>query len=93
MGNEDPTSNEAAASDGGVTSPESRLRGEALHGAEQGSAADHTDYERSRNPDAELRLDGEDDSLYSDGLDIGDDTATLAGTDGDSPKGAKGGTL
>jgi hypothetical protein len=35
-------------------------------------------------------LDGEDDSLYNDGLDIGDGTDTLAGTDGNSPKGIKG---
>ena len=32
----------------------------------------------------------EDGSLYNDGLDIGDDADTLAGTDGASPKGIKG---
>ena len=46
--------------------------------------------EKPRNPDTELRVDGEDDNLYSDGLDIGDDSETLAGTDGDRPKGING---
>jgi hypothetical protein len=67
-----------------------RLRGDALDGAEQKSSVDHADYEETRDPDAELRLDGEDDSLYSDGLDVGDDTETWAGTDGGAPKGIKG---
>ena len=53
-------------------------------------AADHVSYKKSRNPDAELHLDGEDDSLYNDGLDIGEDTDTLAGTDGKTPGGVKG---
>jgi hypothetical protein len=69
---------------------ESRLRGDALAGAEQKSSIEHPDYEQSRNPDTELRLDGEDDSLYSDGLDVGGDAETYAGTDGDSPPGMKG---
>lgn len=67
-----------------------RLRGAGLDGAEQKSSVAHTDYEETRNPDAELRLDGEDDSLYSDGLDVGDHTESYAGTDGDAPKGIKG---
>lgn len=68
---------------------EAHLRG-AVGGPEQRAAVDHTDYEKSRNPDSELRLDDEDDSLYSDGLDIGDDTEPLAGTDGDNLTGVKG---
>jgi hypothetical protein len=67
-----------------------RLRGAALDGAEQKSSVDHIDYEKGRNPDAELRLDGEDESLYSDGLDVGDDTESWAGTDGSAPQGIKG---
>jgi hypothetical protein len=64
---------------------ERRLRGAALKGAEQKSAADHTAYEERRNPDTELRLDGETDTLYNDGLDLEDDSGeTLAGTRGDS---------
>lgn len=75
---------------GGVAkSTDTRLRGGELGGAEQRSAVDHADYQKSRNPDIELHLDGEDDSLYSDGLDIGDDEP-LAGTDGNAPKGIKG---
>ena len=67
-----------------------RLRGAGLHGAEQRSSVEHGEYEASRTPDAELRLDGEDESLYSDGLDVGDDSESWAGTDGDAPKGIKG---
>ncbi len=69
---------------------DTRLRGGALDGAEQKSSVDHADYEETRDPDTELRLDGEDDSLYSDGLDVGDDTESWAGTDGGAPKGIKG---
>jgi hypothetical protein len=68
----------------------SRLRGAELEGADQKEAADHVSYKKSRNPDTELHLDGEDDSLYNDGLEIGDDTDTLAGTDGKTPGGVKG---
>jgi hypothetical protein len=67
------------------TASERKLRGTALKGSEQKSAADHTTYEEERNPDTELRLDDEKDSLYSDGLDVEDDSGeTLAGTRGDS---------
>ncbi|HEX4150816.1 MAG TPA: hypothetical protein VHY75_01265 [Steroidobacteraceae bacterium] len=65
--------------------PERKLRGGALKGSEQKSAADHTEYEEERNPDTELRLDDETDTLYKDGLDIEDDpSATPAGTRGGS---------
>ncbi|HLN48658.1 MAG TPA: hypothetical protein VK251_04045 [Steroidobacteraceae bacterium] len=73
-----------------ASAEESRLRGAELEGADQKIAADHVSYKKSRNPDTELRLDGEDDSLYNDGLDIGEDTDTLAGTDGKTPGGVKG---
>jgi hypothetical protein len=76
--------------DPGPNRAKSRLRGDALDGAEQKASVGHTEYEETRNPDAELRLDGEADSLYSDGLDVGDDTESYAGTDGDAPKGFKG---
>lgn len=71
-------------------SGEDRLRGASLGGAEQKCSVEHAYYEETRNPDTELRLDGEDDSLYSDGLDVGDDSESLAGTDGIAPKGIKG---
>jgi hypothetical protein len=69
---------------------DSRLRGAELEGADQKVAVDHVNYKKSRNPDTELHLDGEDDSLYNDGLDIDDDADTLAGTDGSTPGGVKG---
>jgi hypothetical protein len=68
-----------------ATSAERKLRGGALRGSEQKSAADHTTYEEGRNPDTELHLGDEPDSLYHDGLDVEDDSGeTLAGTRGDS---------
>jgi hypothetical protein len=42
-----------------------------------------------REPDSELRLDGEDDNLYNDDLDIGNDAEPLAGTDGNNKTGPK----
>jgi len=78
-----------SATDAAVTA-ETRLRGEALEGPEQRRNIEHAKYEKSRDPGVELRLDGEDDTLYADGLDIGDNSLTLAGTDGDRPKGIKG---
>jgi hypothetical protein len=69
---------------------EQRLRGADLTGAEQDSAADHEAHLKRRRPDAELRLDGETDELYQDGLEIDDDDETLAGTRGGGSAGAKG---
>ena len=53
------------------TSSERRLRGGDQH-------------EKRRDPDTELRLDDEEDTLYDDDLDIEDDDETLAGTRGPS---------
>jgi hypothetical protein len=61
-----------------------KLRGVALNGSEQRAAADHVEYETGRDPDTELHLDGEADTLYSDGMDLEEDFDTLAGTDGSS---------
>jgi hypothetical protein len=63
---------------------ESKLRGIALNGSEQKAAADYSEYERGRNLDTELRLDGESDTLYGDGIDIEGDFDTPAGTPGSS---------
>ena len=71
-------------------SSEARLRGDELASSEEKLAVDHVSYKKSRNPDTELHLNGEDDSLYDDGLDLDDDTDTLAGTDGGTPGGVKG---
>jgi hypothetical protein len=62
-----------------ATAGERRLRGSDLEGAENKSAADHDKYEKRRDPDTELRLDGDD------GLDTNDeDPDTFAGTRGKS---------
>jgi hypothetical protein len=61
-----------------------------LRGSELGARHDHLLAARKHNPDRELRLDGEPDTLYNDGLDIDGDSETLAGTDGLGPKGIKG---
>jgi hypothetical protein len=53
------------------------------------AVADHLDHRRKRNPDRELRLNGEIDTLYDDGLDLNSDDL-LAGTDGRGPKGIRG---
>lgn len=92
MSNQNSNSSEstAGATEKAANSKVTGLRGAALDGAEQRSAAEHADYEKSRNPDTELHLGGEDDALYNDGLDVGDDSEPLAGTDGNSPKGIKG---
>lgn len=64
-------------------SGESKLRGDALAGSEQKRAVDHTTYEKTRNPDAVLRVDDEDDTLYSDGLEVDEDAAPLGTPRGD----------
>ncbi|HEX3912405.1 MAG TPA: hypothetical protein VHW71_02760 [Steroidobacteraceae bacterium] len=63
-------------------SGESNLRGEALDGSERRKAADHTAFEKSRNTDSTLRLDGEEDTLYEDGLEVEDGSGPLTGKDG-----------
>jgi hypothetical protein len=80
MGNADTGSNEPDTVD---PSGENRLRGNALDGSEQKRAADHTAYEKKRNPDAVLRLDGEEDTLYEDGLDVDESAPALIVTPGD----------
>jgi hypothetical protein len=61
---------------------ESTLRGSALDGAEQKKSVAHVAFEKTLNTDATLRLDGEEDTLYDDGLEIDDDPAPLTGKDG-----------
>lgn len=83
MGTDKSNDNEEPAAD---TAADRRLRDDQfIQGPQAREAADHMEYEKTRNPDTELRLDGESDSLYDDGLDIGDDSDTLAGTHGGSP--------
>jgi hypothetical protein len=80
MGNETSASVQPTTDSGG----EDKLRGAALSGSELKDTADHSEYERGRNPDTGLRLDGETDTLFNDGIDIEEKFDTLAGTDGSS---------
>lgn len=62
---------------------ESTLRGSALDGSEQKKSVVHTAFEKTLNPDATLHLDGEEDTLYDDGLELDDDSSgPLTGKDG-----------
>jgi hypothetical protein len=71
--------------DGGVPideTGESTLRGPGLDGSEQKKSVAHMAYEKTRNTDTTLRLDGEEDTLYDDGLELEDDSKPLTGKDG-----------
>jgi len=57
---------------------ETKLRGARLKGSDQKDAVDHA----RTDPDAAVHLDGEEDTLYDDNLEIGDDSDTLMGTRG-----------
>ena len=81
MGNDNSPTDDRSTID---SAGERKLRGVVLNGSEQKAAADHVEYETGRNPDTELHLDGEADTLYSDGIDLEEDFDTLAGTDGSS---------
>jgi hypothetical protein len=63
-------------------SGESTLRGSALDGSEQEKSVAHTAFEKTRNTDSTLRLDGEEDTLYEDGLEVEDGSGPLTGKDG-----------
>ena len=82
MGNANSSSDDKSTP---ATAAELRLRGDALEGSEQKNSVEHAKYEKTRGPDTELRLDGEEDTLYDDGLDVeNDESDTLAGTRGSS---------
>jgi hypothetical protein len=74
MGNS--RTDEGQAADAG----EQTLRGDALDGSEQKRAADHTAYQGKRKPDRVVRVDGEADTLYQDGLDLEEDDSAPMGT-------------
>jgi hypothetical protein len=61
---------------------ESTLRGAALDGSEQKKSVKHTAFEKTLNPDTTLHLDGEEDTLYDDGLELEDGSPPLTGKDG-----------
>ena len=85
MGN--PTTDGDAA-DAADKSGESELRGAALDGSEQKRAAGHTAFKKGHNPDTVLRVDDEKDTLYTDGLELDDETPPL-GTAGRSEDNAR----
>jgi hypothetical protein len=78
MGNAN-TDNQADATE---PSGENKLRGDTLDGSERKRAVDHTAYEKKRNPDAVVRLDGEEDTLYNDGLELEEGAPSLIVTPG-----------
>ena len=48
----------------------------------RGNKLDNSDQKTDGNPDTELHLDDEKDTLYDDGIDVEDESETLAGTHG-----------
>jgi hypothetical protein len=68
--------------DGIDTTGESSLRGAALDGPERKKSVAHVAAAKTRNTDAIIRLDGEEDTLYEDGLELEDDSMPLTGKDG-----------
>ena len=84
MSNTISTNNPPTAADSGET----ELRGEEIEGSERKRAADHAEYLKRRDPDKTVRVDNEPDSLYSDGLELDDDTPPM-GTDGRSQDNAR----
>ncbi len=75
-----------SGTDDGDDAGETNLRGDAISGSEREKAADHSTYMKKRNPDKVVRVDGEEDTLYDDGLEVEDNTPPM-GTD----RGATGG--
>jgi hypothetical protein len=73
MGNANADNDRTRAGQSG----ENELRGDALDGAERKGAVDHTVHQKGRNPDAVVNLDDEEDTLYSDGLEVEDDTPPM----------------
>jgi hypothetical protein len=83
MGNANAENDRARTGQSG----ENELRGDALDGSERKRAVDHTTQQKARNPDAVLHVDDEEDTLYSDGLEVEDDTPPM-GTN-NTPMGTK----
>ncbi len=70
-----------------TNSNDTELHGANLEGSDQKDSVDHADFKKARKPDAELHLDDEKDTLYSDGLDVEEDSETLSGTRGAANRG------
>jgi hypothetical protein len=63
-----------------IKSGEAKLRGVALDGSERKRAVDNAAYEEARDPDAVVHVDNEEDTLYSDGLELENDLPVLGNT-------------
>ena len=88
----DPNTNEANGVATGQPAGSALVRrsGEAVAEVDNETAVAHAEFERSRNPDAELHLQSEDDNglhLRDHSLHIGGDSLPLLGTDGKHPIG------
>jgi hypothetical protein len=74
MGNTDADNRPQGATD---QSGESKLRVDASTSPEEKRAVDHLTAKKRRNPDTELHVDEEEDTLYNDGLELEDDTPPM----------------
>jgi hypothetical protein len=83
MGNANTENDRVRADQSG----ENELRGDAFDGSERKRAVDHMAQQKARNPDDVLKVDDEEDTLYSDGLEVEDDTPPM-GTN-NTPMGTK----
>ena len=68
-------------------SDEDELRGAEVGGSLVPDAVDDLAQANQRKRDGKLHLDDEKDALYEDGLDVDDESLTLAGTQGNPNKG------
>lgn len=68
-------------------SNDNQLRGADQGGSEAPEAVDHVARAKLSKRDGELHLDDEKDTLFDDGLDVEDESLTLAGTQGNPNKG------
>jgi hypothetical protein len=58
-------------------SGEKDLRDNEREGTDRQQTVDHTSQQKARNPDTVVRADDEEDTLYSDGLEVEDDTPPM----------------
>jgi hypothetical protein len=61
---------------------ETRLRGGSLNKDEKGKEVDSLAKQKSEDTDAVVRTDGEEDTLYEDGLELENDSRPLTGING-----------
>jgi hypothetical protein len=66
----------------GKPAGETRLRGGSLSNDERRTSVDSVEQQQSEDTDAVLRTDGEEDTLYEDGLELENDSRPLTGING-----------